>query len=78
MTAEIIDGRKINEDIGWLVGYILGDGSFGRVKANTKAKKYYERLRLFDGRQDNLLKAQAIIASLIGKKIKIQKYKLKN
>jgi len=25
--SKIIDGRKINEDIGWLVGYILGDGA---------------------------------------------------
>ena len=71
--SKTIDGRQINEDIGWLVGYVLGDGSFGRVKANTKAKKYYERLRLFDGRKDTLFKAQEIIANLIGKEIKIQK-----
>ena len=68
-----IDGWKVDEKIGWLAGYILGDGSFGKVKANLKHLKYYQRLRMFDGRKDNLIKAQTIIKELIGKEIKIQK-----
>ena len=68
-----VDGVIIDEEVGWLVGYILGDGSFGRVKANTKEKKYYQRLRLFDGRKENLRKAQKIFKKLTGKQISIQK-----
>ncbi|MFH2019280.1 MAG: adenosylcobalamin-dependent ribonucleoside-diphosphate reductase [bacterium] len=67
------EGRKIDEQVGWLVGYILGDGSFGRAKTSSKkAGGNYIRLRLFDGVNDNLDKARHILQEITGEEITIQ------
>ncbi len=66
--------RKIDEKIGWLVGYILGDGSFGKAKTSSKkAGGSYIRLRLFDGLEDNLEKARQILQEITKEGVKIQK-----
>lgn len=49
----------INEEAGWLIGFTLGDGSFGYVKALRQF-----RVRWFSGTEDVLKKVQAILAKL--------------
>lgn len=52
-----VRGLRIDPNIGWLIGFTLGDGSFGYVPS---LRQY--RLRLFSGTTDVLEKAQAILA----------------
>jgi ribonucleoside-diphosphate reductase alpha chain len=61
-----INGVKIDEDIGWLLGYFLGDGSIG---------PYLNKLRLifFDESTETLGKASQILSKLTQRKYKIQK-----
>lgn len=56
---QTLDGVKVDERIGWLVGFILG----GR----------YVRLRLFDGIKEMLEKAAEIFQDFSAEPIKIQK-----
>jgi ribonucleoside-diphosphate reductase alpha chain len=60
---------NLDEDLGWLIGFILGDGSFGYVPS---LRQY--RLRLFSGSADVLNKARAILARH-GVEVSIQKDK---
>jgi ribonucleoside-diphosphate reductase alpha chain len=60
----------INAAIGWLIGFTLGDGSFGYVPA---LRQY--RLRWFSGTDDVLIRAQEILAAEQNIKISIQKDK---
>ncbi|MCX6775674.1 MAG: adenosylcobalamin-dependent ribonucleoside-diphosphate reductase [Candidatus Micrarchaeota archaeon] len=61
-----IAGMTIDEDIAWLLGFWTGDGSIGDSKNGL-------RFRLFDGRTDCLRRAQGMLESKFGIKIKIQK-----
>ena len=71
---KLFEDRIIDEKIGWLVGYILGDGSFGHAKTSSgKAGGSYTRLRLFDGVEENLEKARVILQGITGEETKIQK-----
>lgn len=52
-----VGSLSIDEDLGWLIGFTLGDGSFGYVPA---LRQY--RVRWFSGAADVLERAQAILA----------------
>lgn len=54
-----VQGFEINEEIGWLIGFILGDGCFDYVRSQR-----LHRLRLFSGKTDVLEKARAILAKM--------------
>jgi len=47
----------INEDMGWLIGFTLGDGSFGYV---PKLRQY--RVRWFSGTEDVLKRVQIVLS----------------
>src|SRR2546423_2882889 len=49
----------VNEEFGWLIGFILGDGCFDYVPSQR-----LHRLRLFSGKTDVLEKARAVLATL--------------
>jgi len=51
-----VAGLTVDEDIGWLIGFTLGDGSFGYVPALRQ-----ERLRWFSGDRDVLDKVRSIL-----------------
>jgi len=51
-----VGGLMIDEQIGWLIGFTLGDGSFGYVPALRQ-----ERLRWFSGESDVLDRVRAIL-----------------
>ncbi len=51
-----VAGLEIDEQIGWLIGFTLGDGSFGYVPALRQ-----ERLRWFSGTTDVLDRVRAIL-----------------
>ena len=52
-----VAGLRIDEHIGWLIGFTLGDGSFGYVPALRQ-----ERLRWFSGATDVLERVREILA----------------
>ncbi len=52
-----VAGLEIDEQIGWLIGFTLGDGSFGYVPALRQ-----ERLRWFSGATDVLDRVREILA----------------
>jgi ribonucleotide reductase alpha subunit len=52
-----VAGLTIDERIGWLIGFTLGDGSFGYVPALRQ-----ERLRWFSGTRDVLDRVRSILA----------------
>jgi ribonucleotide reductase alpha subunit len=54
-----VRGYVIDEEIGWLVGFALGDGCFDFVPSQR-----LHRLRLFSGRTDVLEKAKTVLARL--------------
>lgn len=60
-------GVRIDTDLGWLIGFTLGDGSFGYVPA---LRQY--RVRWFSGNKDVLEKVQSVLAKR-GIKVSIQK-----
>jgi len=62
-----VGGLEIDTDIAWLVGFTLGDGSFGYVPALRQ-----HRLRWFSGTADVLERVQAILASR-GIRVSIQR-----
>lgn len=53
-----VQNLTIDPQLGWLIGFILGDGSFGYVPS---LRQY--RLRMFSGTTDVLEKAQQVLAS---------------
>ena len=57
MESRTVGSLTIDPDLGWLIGFTLGDGSFGYVPA---LRQY--RVRWFSGTEDVLLRAQAILA----------------
>lgn len=64
-----VRGHVVDENFGWLVGFILGDGCFDYVPSQR-----LHRLRLFSGATDVLEKAQIVLASL-GTQLSISKDK---
>jgi ribonucleoside-diphosphate reductase alpha chain len=56
-TYQGAGGVVVDESVGWLVGFTLGDGSFGYVPA---LRQY--RLRWFSGERDVLDKVRAVLA----------------
>jgi len=64
---KVLNTLVINEDIGWLLGYFLGDGSCGPYLKNKS------RLRFFDESIEPLKKASRILSILTGRKYTIQK-----
>ncbi|MBI2154638.1 MAG: hypothetical protein HYU24_13190 [Candidatus Rokubacteria bacterium] len=56
-TSQRAGSVVVDESIGWLVGFTLGDGSFGYVPA---LRQY--RLRWFSGERDVLDKVRAVLA----------------
>jgi len=63
-----IDNIKIDEDVAWLIGFALGDGSLGNSKNGL-------RFRLFDGTTENLEFAKAILLNRFNIDVAIQKDK---
>ena len=62
-----VKSEVVDEELGWLVGYILGDGSFGKAsRTSAKQKIRGVRLRLFDGEKDTLTKAARIFSKFTG------------
>jgi ribonucleoside-diphosphate reductase alpha chain len=53
-----VAGLEVNADLAWLIGFTLGDGSFGYVPALRQ-----HRLRWFSGSTDVLERVQRILAS---------------
>ncbi len=64
-----VGSLTVDEDIAWLIGFTLGDGSFGYVPA---LRQY--RARWFSGTEDVLEKVQAVL-SKFNIKVSIQKDK---
>jgi ribonucleoside-diphosphate reductase alpha chain len=56
-----IEGFRVDEELAWLVGYAIGDGSLGVFRNRSNG---YEalRLRFFDGRPQSIRHAAAILA----------------
>lgn len=52
-----VRGRRIDADFSWLIGFTLGDGSFGYLPSQRRL-----RLRLFSGKVDVLERAREIMA----------------
>jgi ribonucleoside-diphosphate reductase alpha chain len=61
-----LEGIKIDEDIGWLLGYFLGDGSIGPLLKNL-------RLRFFDESVESFNKAAKILSRLSKRSCRVQK-----
>ncbi len=56
------EGLVLDERLAWLVGFFLGDGSLGWFH-NRKTGYRALRLRLFDGRPENILFAREVLAA---------------
>lgn len=63
-----VEGILVDEDVAWLIGYFLGDGSVDLSKRSGKL-----RLRFFDGRTDALEKAQRVLTGRFGIDVAIQR-----
>jgi ribonucleotide reductase alpha subunit len=58
-----VAGVRLDEEIAWLLGYYLGDGSLGWAKVpNSEPRREMLRWRLFDGRTASLEHARDILA----------------
>jgi len=68
-----VDGLRLDEDLAWLMGFFLGDGSLN-VFRNRKAHYTALRMRLFDGRRETLDHAAKILAKH-GVQVTVQKDK---
>ncbi|HXT34408.1 MAG TPA: ribonucleotide reductase N-terminal alpha domain-containing protein, partial [Chloroflexota bacterium] len=69
-----VAGMTLDEDIAWLLGYYLGDGSLGWAKvpeSNPRREKL--RWRVFDGRTASLERARAILASRFNVHVHMQR-----
>ncbi|MEK7617459.1 MAG: adenosylcobalamin-dependent ribonucleoside-diphosphate reductase [Patescibacteria group bacterium] len=67
--SQLVNSITIDEDFGWLIGFTLGDGSFGYVR---NLRQY--RVRWFSGTEDVLKKVQAVLLKQ-NIKVSIQKDK---
>jgi ribonucleoside-diphosphate reductase alpha chain len=64
----------LDEEIAWLLGYYLGDGSLGWAKIpKSKPRRLRLRWRLFDGRMETLEYARTVLAQRFDVHIRIQK-----
>ncbi|WIG57839.1 MAG: Ribonucleotide reductase of class II (coenzyme B12-dependent) [Ktedonobacterales bacterium] len=71
---KVVAGTRLDEEIAWLLGYYLGDGSLGWAKvpeSNPREEKL--RWRLFDGRTASLEHARDILARRFGVHISVQR-----
>ncbi|HUY79985.1 MAG TPA: LAGLIDADG family homing endonuclease, partial [Ktedonobacterales bacterium] len=69
-----VAGVRLDEEIAWLMGYYLGDGNLGWVKAtNTNPPREKLRWRLFDGRTASLERARDILAQRFDAHVNIQR-----
>lgn len=55
-----VGGLCVDEEIGWLLGYFLGDGSLDRFH-NSKTNYMALRLRFFDGRRESIERAAEVL-----------------
>ncbi|HEU5198664.1 MAG TPA: LAGLIDADG family homing endonuclease, partial [Ktedonobacterales bacterium] len=68
-----VAGIRLDEEIAWLLGYYLGDGSLGSVKMpNSEPRRVKLRWRVFDGRTASLEWAKAILARRFNVNINVQ------
>ena len=68
-----VAGMRLDEEIAWLLGYYLGDGSLGWAKEpNSDPRREKLRWRLFDGRTASLEHARDILARRFDVRLSIQ------
>ncbi|HKT36734.1 MAG TPA: ribonucleotide reductase N-terminal alpha domain-containing protein, partial [Ktedonobacterales bacterium] len=68
-----VAGVRLDEEIAWLMGYYLGDGSLGWAKVpNSEPRREKLRWRLFDGRTASLEYARNILARRFAVRLGIQ------
>jgi ribonucleoside-diphosphate reductase alpha chain len=67
-----VAGIRLDEEIAWLLGYYLGDGSLGLMKMPGTTDRRTLRWRLFDGRTASLTYAANILARRFGVSVKVQ------
>ena len=58
-----VGGLRLDEELGWLAGFFLGDGSLGWFSNRSTGYRAL-RIRLFDGRRETLDFAVSILAKL--------------
>ena len=69
-----VAGVRLNEEIAWLLGFYLGDGSPGWVKEpNSEPERMKLRWRLFDGRTASLEWARDILARHFNVHLNVQR-----
>ncbi len=67
-----VAGIWLDEEIAWLLGYYLGNGSLGSIKMPGTTDRRTLRWRLFDGRTASLKHASDILAQRFGVSVKVQ------
>ncbi|HEY7347258.1 MAG TPA: adenosylcobalamin-dependent ribonucleoside-diphosphate reductase [Ktedonobacterales bacterium] len=68
-----VAGIHLDEEIAWLLGYYLGDGSLGRAEApESEPRREKLRWRLFDGRPASLEYAANILARRFRVRLHVQ------
>jgi adenosylcobalamin-dependent ribonucleoside-diphosphate reductase len=68
------EGQRIDEEVAWLLGFYLGDGSLGLAKVpESKPRRTKLRWRLFDGRTASLEQARRILHRRFQVNISIQR-----
>ncbi len=68
-----VAGVHLDEEIGWLLGYYLGDGNLGWAKVpESEPRREKLRWRLFDGRTASLEHARDILARRFNVHVSIQ------
>ncbi|HLW01328.1 MAG TPA: adenosylcobalamin-dependent ribonucleoside-diphosphate reductase [Ktedonobacterales bacterium] len=68
-----VAGIQLDEEIAWLLGYYLGDGSLGWAKVpESEPRREKLRWRLFDGRTGSLEHARNILAQRFQVHLQIQ------
>ncbi len=68
-----VAGVRLDEEIAWLLGYYLGDGSLGWAKVpESEPRQEKLRWRLFDGRTASLEWAKDILARRFNVRLNIQ------
>src|SRR3989338_4130824 len=65
-SCQKLNGIAIDEEMGWLLGYFLGDGSLGKCQGKL-------RLRFFDESVEPLMKASRILSKISKRTYTIQK-----
>ncbi len=66
-----VGGLRLDEELGWLAGFFLGDGSLGWFSNRSTGYRAL-RVRLFDGRRETLDFAASILAKL-GIEVSVQR-----